>query len=104
MSFCSAKLPTQRRPSAATGACATIEDSVTAVELLTSTGGLDRALEDFQAARKRQAEQVVQKGRQMQRLQMPHSAFAAWLRDEAFQHMPPNTLEKVAEEMASGTG
>lgn len=89
-------------PFAAMGANMTIEDSVILARDLTSGVGVDEALQSFQDSRKKRTEDVVAKGRTMARLTQLHSSFAAWLRDQAFLHMPAEDTERVTREMASG--
>lgn len=38
----------------------------------------------------------------MARLTQLHSPIAAWLRDQAFRHMPEDEMRKVTEAMAQG--
>ena len=89
-------------PFAAMGANMTIEDVGVLVSGLERGPTVETTLEDFEAARKKRTEDVVSKGRTMARLTQLHSSFAAWLRDEAFLHMPPDATERVTREMASG--
>lgn len=89
-------------PFAAMGANMTIEDVAVLVPGLERGNRVETALETFEAARKKRTEDVVSKGRTMARLTQLHSSFAAWLRDEAFLHMPPDATERVTREMASG--
>jgi FAD-dependent urate hydroxylase len=89
-------------PFASMGACMTIEDAVDLVSHLTSGRPLNDALEAYEADRKKRDEDVVQKGRHMGKLQTLHSPLMCWLRDEAFEHMPPDKMREVTEEMAKG--
>jgi 2-polyprenyl-6-methoxyphenol hydroxylase-like FAD-dependent oxidoreductase len=89
-------------PFASMGACMTIEDSVNLAEHLTGGDSLSDGIAAFEADRKKRGEDVVQKSRHMAKLQMLHSPIAAWLRDEAFSHTPPEKMEEIAKEMASG--
>jgi FAD-dependent urate hydroxylase len=89
-------------PFASMGACTTIEDAVNLVGHLTDADSLDEALSGFVADRKKRGEDIVQKSRHMAKMQMVHSPIGAWLRDEAFSHVPPDKMEQIAEEMASG--
>jgi hypothetical protein len=69
---------------------------------LTSDAPLDEALAAYQEGRKRRDEAVVQKSRRMGKLAMLHSPILAWLRDEAFTHMPEDKMRAVTEEAAKG--
>lgn len=89
-------------PFAAMGANMTIEDVGVLVQELDETTDVEEALAAFEASRKTRTEDVVAKGRTMGRLTQLHSSFAAWLRDQAFLHMPPKETEKVTREMAGG--
>jgi len=89
-------------PFASMGAGMTIEDSVDLASHLTSDAPLADALSAYQEDRKKRDEDVVQKGRRMGKLQQLHSPLVSWLRDEAFEHMPPDKMRQVAEEMAKG--
>jgi 2-polyprenyl-6-methoxyphenol hydroxylase-like FAD-dependent oxidoreductase len=89
-------------PFAAMGACMTIEDAVDLTSHLTGDAPLAEALAAYQADRKRRDEDVVKKGRKMGKLSQMHSPLMCWLRDEAFEHMPPDKSRQVAEEMAKG--
>jgi FAD-dependent urate hydroxylase len=89
-------------PFASMGACMTIEDSVRLVEHLISEPRLDEALAAYEAERKKRDEDVVQKSRRMGKLQQLASPLISWLRDEAFEHMPPDKMRQVTEEMAKG--
>jgi FAD-dependent urate hydroxylase len=89
-------------PFAAMGACMTIEDAVNLVAHLTSGAALQDALAGYEADRKKRDEGVVKKGRHMGKLQQVHSPLMCWLRDEAFEHMPPEMMRQVTEEMAEG--
>ncbi len=90
-------------PFAAMGACTTIADA-TELGRLIAAGPLPEALASFQELRKKRGEQVIKHSRTMIRVATVHSPFLAWLRDEAFEHMPADKIEQVAEEMAAGTG
>jgi len=89
-------------PFAAMGANMTIEDTSVLMKELDEAGRIESALESFEAVRKKRTEDVVAKGRTMARLTQLHSSFAAWLRDQAFRHMPVAETERVTREMASG--
>jgi len=90
-------------PFAAMGACTAIEDAAALARLLTARPVSD-ALADYEALRKKRGEQVTRHSRRMARVATLHSPILAWLRDEAFEHMPADKVEQVAEEMAAGTG
>ena len=81
-----------------------IEDASVLVEALTENHRVGDALAIFEDSRKKRTEDVVVKGRRMSRLTQLHSPFAAWLRDQAFLHMPAEDTERVTREMASGEG
>ena len=89
-------------PFAAMGANMTIEDTSVLLEELDRAERIESALDTFQTLRKKRTEDVVAKGRKMARLTQLHSSFAAWLRDQAFRHMPAADTERVTREMASG--
>jgi len=89
-------------PFAAMGANITIEDVGVLVQELEQAERIEDALAAFEDSRKNRTEDVVAKGRTMARLTQLHSSFAAWLRDEAFAHMPADQTERVTREMASG--
>jgi 2-polyprenyl-6-methoxyphenol hydroxylase-like FAD-dependent oxidoreductase len=89
-------------PFASMGACMTIEDSVRLVEHLASGEPLDGALEAYEADRKKRDEDMVKSGRRMGKLQQMSSPLISWLRDEAFEHAPPDKMRQVTEEMAKG--
>jgi 2-polyprenyl-6-methoxyphenol hydroxylase-like FAD-dependent oxidoreductase len=89
-------------PFASMGACMTIDDAVNLVDHLTSGATLDEALGAYEADRKRRDEELVQKARRMGKLEQLHSPLVSWLRDEAFEHMPPDKMREVTEEMAKG--
>jgi 2-polyprenyl-6-methoxyphenol hydroxylase-like FAD-dependent oxidoreductase len=89
-------------PFAAMGACMTIEDAVNLASHLTSDSPLEDALTAYQADRKKRDEDVVKRGRRMGKLSQLQSPLASWLRDEAFEHMPPDKMRQVAEELAKG--
>ena len=89
-------------PFAAMGANMTIEDVAVLTEQLEQAPEVDSALAAFEDARKQRTEDIVSKGQSMARLTQLHSSFAAWLRDQAFLHMPEKETEKVTREMASG--
>ena len=91
-------------PFAAMGANMAIEDASVLVEALTENHRVSDALSIFEDSRKKRTEDVVIKGRRMSRLTQLHSPFAAWLRDQAFLHMPAEDTERVTREMASGEG
>ena len=87
---------------AAMGANMTIEDVGALVPALKKAQNAESALAEFETSRKKRAEDVVSKGQKMARLTQLHSSFAAWLRDEAFLHMPADETERVTREMAGG--
>ena len=89
-------------PFAAMGANMAIEDAGVLVEALADSDTVEAALAKFEDSRKERAEDVVAKGRIMGRVTQLHSPFAAWLRDQAFLHMPEDDTERVTREMASG--
>lgn len=89
-------------PFASMGACMTIEDAVNLVSHLTSDAPLEDALAAYQADRKKRDEDAVRKARHMGKLQQLHSPLMCWLRDEAFEHMPPEKTRQVTDEMARG--
>jgi FAD-dependent urate hydroxylase len=89
-------------PFAAMGANMAIEDAGVLVEALADSDTVEAALMTFEISRKKRAEDVVAKGRIMGRVTQLHSPFAAWLRDQAFLHMPEDDTERVTREMASG--
>ena len=89
-------------PFAAMGANMTIQDSVKLVDLLQYSSHLDEALQGFQDHRKKRTEEVIKKSRSMGKIAHVHSPILAWIRDQAFLHMDPKTIEKVTREMAGG--
>ena len=89
-------------PFGAMGANMAIEDAAELVALLDQSDSVPSALETFQTERKRRTEAIVKRGRKMSRMTQLHSPFAAWLRDQAFLHMPAEQTEKVTREMAAG--
>ncbi|MDG2304741.1 MAG: FAD-dependent monooxygenase [Candidatus Binatia bacterium] len=89
-------------PFAAMGANMTIEDVAVLMDQFEQRDSTEAALSGFEEARKKRTEEIVKKGKSMARLTQLHSSFAAWLRDQAFLHMPPEEVEKVTEAMASG--
>jgi 2-polyprenyl-6-methoxyphenol hydroxylase-like FAD-dependent oxidoreductase len=89
-------------PFAAMGANMAIEDAAQLIGLLGAAESVESGLHAFQDARKKRTEDIVKKGRVMSRLTQLHSSFAAWLRDQALLHMPPDQVERVTKEMASG--
>ena len=89
-------------PFAAMGANMAIEDTAPLVDALADCTSLDEALHAFEQSRKKRTEEIVQHGRRMSRMTQLHSPFAAWLRDQAFIHMPEKEMEKVALAMAAG--
>jgi 2-polyprenyl-6-methoxyphenol hydroxylase-like FAD-dependent oxidoreductase len=80
----------------------TIDDAVNLVGHLTSASTVEDALSAFQADRKKRDEDTVKEARKMGKLQQIHSPLVSWLRDEAFEHAPPDKMRQVAEEMAKG--
>jgi len=89
-------------PFAAMGANMAIEDAAQLISLLGDATTVEGALASFEESRKKRTEDIVKKGRVMSRLTQLHSGFAAWLRDQAFLHIPPDQVEKITREMASG--
>ena len=89
-------------PFAAMGANMAIEDIGVLVAELHGQPSTEEALAAFEASRKKRAEDVVAKGRQMSRLTQLHSPIAAWLRDQLFLHIPEKDAERITREMASG--
>jgi 2-polyprenyl-6-methoxyphenol hydroxylase-like FAD-dependent oxidoreductase len=89
-------------PFAAMGANMAIEDAMELTESIKQAEDLAAAFAAFESSRKKRTEQIVKRGRVMSRLTQLHSPFAAWLRDQAFLHMPAAETEKVTREMASG--
>ena len=90
-------------PFAAMGANMAIEDVSVLAEALEKSSEVEAALQGFEESRKKRTEDIVAKGRTMARLTQLHSSFAAWLRDQAFLHLPPEETERVTREMASGS-
>jgi 2-polyprenyl-6-methoxyphenol hydroxylase-like FAD-dependent oxidoreductase len=89
-------------PFASMGACMTIDDAVNLVAHLTSASTVEEALSAYQDDRKKRDEDTVEEARKMGKLQQIHSPLVSWLRDEAFEHAPPDKMRQVAEEMAKG--
>lgn len=89
-------------PFAAMGANMAVEDAWELTSALTGAENLSCALEQFEHSRKKRTEDIVRHGRRMSRLTQLHSPLAAWLRDQAFLHMPEKEMEKVALAMAAG--
>ena len=89
-------------PFAAMGANMAIEDAWELATLLREADAKQEALKNFEKSRKKRTEEIVKHGRQMSRLTQLHSPIAAWLRDQAFLHMPEKEMEKVALAMAAG--
>lgn len=90
-------------PFAAMGANMAIEDSMELAELINRCDHIEQALKEFQELRKKRTEGIVKHGRFMARMTQLHSPLAAWLRDQAFLHMPAEEIERVTKEMASGS-
>jgi 2-polyprenyl-6-methoxyphenol hydroxylase-like FAD-dependent oxidoreductase len=90
-------------PFAAMGANMAIEDSIELANLIGGCDDIEQALDDFQDLRKKRTEGIVKHGRFMARMTQLHSPLAAWLRDQAFLHMPAEEIERVTKEMASGS-
>ncbi len=88
---------------AAMGANMAIEDAVELADLITKHNQIERVLEAFQESRKKRTEGIVKHSRFMARMTQLHSPLAAWLRDQAFLHMPPEEVERATREMASGS-
>ena len=72
-------------------------------ELINRCDHIEQALKEFQELRKKRTEGIVKHGRFMARMTQLHSPLAAWLRDQAFLHMPAEEIERVTKEMASGS-
>lgn len=89
-------------PFAAMGANMAIEDAWELATLLREAASNEEALENFEKSRKKRTEEIVKHGRRMSRLTQLHSPIAAWLRDQAFAHMPEKEMQKVALAMAEG--
>jgi 2-polyprenyl-6-methoxyphenol hydroxylase-like FAD-dependent oxidoreductase len=89
-------------PFAAMGACMAIEDAAVLAERLGSESGVETALSAYEDERKKKAEDVVKSSRRMQHLATLHSPILAWVRNEAFQHVPPEKLEEIAGQPAAG--
>ena len=79
-----------------------IEDVSVLAEAVEKSSEVEAALQAFEESRKKRTEDIVAKGRTMARLTQLHSSFAAWLRDQAFLHLPAEETERVTREMASG--
>jgi 2-polyprenyl-6-methoxyphenol hydroxylase-like FAD-dependent oxidoreductase len=56
----------------------------------------------YQEHRKKRAEKMVRHGRRMGRLAQVHNPFLAFLRDELFEHTPPDKFKEIAADMAAG--
>ena len=89
-------------PFAAMGANMAIEDAWELATAFAETRSVREALQKFENSRKKRTEEIVRHGRRMSRLTQLHSPIAAWLRDQAFSHMPEKEMEKVAVAMAAG--
>ena len=89
-------------PFAAMGANMAIEDAWELASLLCEATSTEEALTMFEKSRKKRTEEIVKHGRRMSRLTQLHSPIAAWLRDQAFTHMPEKEMEKVTLAMAAG--
>jgi FAD-dependent urate hydroxylase len=89
-------------PFAAMGACMAIDDALTLRDMLAGDGELDEALADYQEHRKKQAEKTVRHGRRMGHFAQLHNPLLAYLRDEMFEHMPPDKWNEIARDMAAG--
>jgi FAD-dependent urate hydroxylase len=89
-------------PFAAMGANMAIADACALAARLTAGGDLGAALHAFQEERKAHTEAVVKHGRRMGLMTQLHSPILAWLRDQAFLHMPADKMEQVARAMAAG--
>ena len=90
-------------PFAAMGANMAIEDAGELADLIVGCDHVEQAHEQFQSLRKKRTEGIVKHGRFMARMTQLHSPLAAWLRDQAFLHMPAEEIDKVTKEMASGS-
>ena len=84
------------------GANMAIEDAWELATLLSEAASKQEALKNFENSRKKRTEEIVKHGRRMSRLTQLHSPIAAWLRDQAFAHMPEKEMQKVALAMAAG--
>ena len=89
-------------PFAAMGANMAIADACSLAARLSADGELGAALHAFQEERKAHTEAVVKHGRRMGLMTQLHSPVLAWLRDQAFLHMPADRMEQVARAMAAG--
>jgi 2-polyprenyl-6-methoxyphenol hydroxylase-like FAD-dependent oxidoreductase len=89
-------------PFASMGACMTIDDAVNLVDHLTSASTVEEGLSAYQEDRKKRDEDTVKEARKMGKLQQVHSHVLSWLRDEGFEHIPPDKMREVTEEMAKG--
>jgi 2-polyprenyl-6-methoxyphenol hydroxylase-like FAD-dependent oxidoreductase len=89
-------------PFASMGACMTIDDAVHLVGHLTAASTVEDALSAYQEDRKKRDEDTVKEARKMGKLQQIHSHVVSWLRDEAFEHAPPDKMRQVTEELAKG--
>jgi 2-polyprenyl-6-methoxyphenol hydroxylase-like FAD-dependent oxidoreductase len=89
-------------PFAAMGANMAIADACALAVRLTAGGDLGAALHAFQEERKAHTEEVVKHGRRMGLMSQLHSPILAWLRDQAFLHMPADRLEAVCRAAAAG--
>jgi 2-polyprenyl-6-methoxyphenol hydroxylase-like FAD-dependent oxidoreductase len=89
-------------PFAAMGANMAIEDAWELATKIDEASSANEALRNFEKSRKTRTEEIVRHGRHMSRMTQLHSPIAAWLRDQAFFHMPEKEMEKVALAMASG--
>ena len=89
-------------PFAAMGANMAIVDASALATDLMESESTGAALHQFEESRKKRTEEIVRHGRRMSRLTQLHSPLAAWLRDQAFLHMPEKEMEKVALAMAAG--
>ena len=60
-------------------------------------GKVGDGLKAFQEHRKNRTEDVVKKSRIMAKITQVHSPILAWLRDQAFLHIPPEKMKKTIE-------
>ena len=64
--------------------------------------GIEDALAAYQSDRKKRDEEIVKKARRLGKMQQLQSPLTCWLRDQGFEHMPPDKARQVTEEMARG--
>jgi hypothetical protein len=63
---------------------------------------VEDGLSAYQEDCKKRDEDTVKEARKMGKLQQIHSHVVSWLRDEAFEHAPPDKMRQVTEELAKG--